>query len=138
MRDCPAGGNKSHLEHIRDKMNAWIDKMRNGHLSSAMGWIAYNFQLWPGVRYGIGTTTTDLKEDEEVLNKTDHKMLNILGIANTVKKEWQRIHSSFGGFGLFSFTTKQLTERLNLLLQHYNTGSSLSKKLDTSIRNLEL
>jgi hypothetical protein len=44
---------------------------------------------------------------------------------------------TFGGFGLFVFATKQI-ERLNLLLQHYNTGSPLSKKLDASIRYLHL
>merc|ERR1712086_1075303 len=65
-------------------------------------------------------------------------MLNIRGIASTVKKGWRHIHSIFGRFGLFGLATKQLIERLNLLLQHYNTGSSLSKKLDVSIRYLQL
>ena len=37
IRDCPARGSKSHLTHVRDKMNAWIDKMRNGHLPSSIG-----------------------------------------------------------------------------------------------------
>ena len=37
-----------------------------------MSWIAYKFQLWPWIRYGIGTVTNDLKEAEEVLDKTDH------------------------------------------------------------------
>ena len=82
--------------------------------------------------------TNDLKEAENVLDKTDHRMLNILGIASTAKKGWRRIHPTFGGFGLFSFATEQLIERLNLLLQHYSTGSSLSKKLDASIRYLQL
>ena len=27
-----------------------------------MDWIAYKFQLWPGVRYGIETMTNDLEE----------------------------------------------------------------------------
>jgi hypothetical protein len=138
VRDCPAGGSKSHLKHIQDKVNAWIDKMKNGHLPSSMGWIAYKFQLWPGVRYGIGTMTNDLEEAEEFLDKTDHRMLNVLGIARAVKKGWRRIHSTFVGFGLFTFVTEQLIERLNLLLQHYNTGSSISKKLDASLRYLQL
>ena len=103
-----------------------------------MGWIAYKFQLWPGVRYGIGTMTNDLEEEEEVLDKSDYRMLNVLGIASTVKKGWRRIHSTFGRFGLFNFATEQLIERLNLLIQHYNTGSSLSKKLDASLRYLQL
>ena len=59
---------------------------------SSMGWIAYKFQLWPGVRYGIGTMTNDLEEAEEVLDKTDHRMLNVLGIA-THSQEGMATHS---------------------------------------------
>ena len=35
---------------------------------------------------GIETTTNNSEEAEEVLDKTDHRMLNVLGIASTVKK----------------------------------------------------
>ena len=68
--------------------------------------MAYKFLLWSGVRYGIGTTKNDLEEAEKVLDKIDHRILNILGIASRVKKGWQRIHSTFGGFVLFNFATK--------------------------------
>ena len=115
------------LKHGKEKVNAWIDnwidKTRNGNLSSSMGWIAYKFQLRPGVRYYIGTMTNDLEEAYMVLDKTDPRMLNVLGILSIVKKGCQHIHSTFGKFGLFSFATKQPTETLNLVLQHYNTGS---------------
>ena len=57
-------------------------------------------------------------------------MMNILG--------WRKLHSTFGGIGLFDFPTEQLIERLNLLLQHYKSTSSLSKKLDASIAYLQL
>ena len=80
--------------------------MRNGHLPSSMRWIVYKFQLWTGVRYGFGTMTNDLKEAEEVLNKMDCRMLNILGSASTVKNGWRHLHSTFSGFGLFDFPTK--------------------------------
>jgi hypothetical protein len=111
-----AGGNKSHMEHIKDKVNAWIEKKRNVLLSSSMGWITYKFQLWLGVRHEFETMTHDLKEAEESPGKTGYRMLNILGVTSTLKKEWRRIHSSFGGFEIFSFATEQLIERLNLLL----------------------
>ena len=86
VKDCPAGGNKLHLENIRNKVNAWIDKMRNGHLPSSVGWTAYKFQLWPRVRYETGTMTNNPGEAEEVLAKMDYRMLNILGITSTVRK----------------------------------------------------
>ena len=88
VRDCPAGENKSHLKYIQDKVNGWIDKMKNGHLSSSMGWVAYRFQLWPGIRYGIGIMTNDLEEVEKALEKSDYRMLNVRGIASTGKKGW--------------------------------------------------
>jgi hypothetical protein len=53
--------------------------MKNGHLPSHIAWIAYKHQLWPGLRYGLGTMTNDLEVANKLLNKTDYKMLNILG-----------------------------------------------------------
>ena len=111
VKDCPARGNKPHLEHIEDKVNAWINTIRNGHLTSSMGWIAYKLQLWPRVRCGIGNTTNDPKRSEKVIEKTDHRMLNILGIASTVKKGWWRMRLTFGRFVIVSFDTKQLIEK---------------------------
>ena len=61
--------------------------MRNGHLSSFMGWIAYNFGLWLEVRYAIGATMNDLTEAKEVPNKTDYRMLNICGIVSKYSRE---------------------------------------------------
>ena len=116
VRDFLAGGNEEQLEHITKKMEEWIHRMQNGHLPTHMGWIAYRLQLWPGVRYGIGTMTNDVEEAEKALGKTDYLMLNILGIASTVKKGRQQIHTTFGRFSLLTLPTKQLIERLNLLL----------------------
>jgi hypothetical protein len=62
-KDCPVGGNKSHLEHIKNKVNTWIDKIKTGYLPSFMGWIAYKLYVWPGVKYGIGKMINDLEKD---------------------------------------------------------------------------
>ena len=124
--DCPAGGNEDQLEHINKKMENWIHHIKNGHLPPHMGWIAYQLQLWLGVRYGIGMMTNDVEEAEDALRKTDYLRLNMLGIASTVRKGWCRIHTTLGSFFLLTLPTK----RLNLLLQHYHTSAVLSKKLD--------
>ena len=79
-----------------------------------------------------------LKEAKEVLEKIDYRMLNIFGTVSTVNKRWVRRHSTFGGCGLFSFVTEQFIDRLNMLLQHYHTGTPLSKKFDASMRYLQL
>ena len=50
-----------------------------------MAWIAYKLQLWPGLRYGLGTMTNDLAATEAIFNKADYEIMPILGIARTVK-----------------------------------------------------
>ncbi len=86
IHDSPAGGNEEHLNYIQQKDSTWTDRMTNGHLPHHMAWIAYRLQLWPGLRYGLGTMTNDIEEATRVNSKTDYRMLKILGVARTVTK----------------------------------------------------
>ena len=136
--DNPLGGNEKHCDVIHDKMETWVNRMKNGRLPSHIAWLGYRLQLWTGIRYGIGTMTNELEKAQEVLANLDYEMLPILGIARTIKTGWRRLHTTFGGFGLLNFPTEQLICRLNLLLQHYHTSSMLSRKLDASLHYLQL
>jgi len=136
--DSPTGGNKGHLDYIRSKTSIWTSRMKNGHLPSHIAWLAYRLQLWASLRYGIGTMTNDIEEAEELLDQQDRSILNILGIVKNVTRQLRRIHTTFGGFGLYNLATEQLISRLNLLMQHYHTPSNLSKKLDISLKYLQL
>ena len=93
--DSPAGGNQGHLEYIHGKLMTWITRMRNGHLPSHMAWIAYKLQLWPGLRYGLGTMTNDLGVTETIFDKADYETMPILGVARTVKRELRTLHTMF-------------------------------------------
>ena len=75
---------------------------------------------------------------EDLLDKQDYEMMNCLGIASTIQKGWRKLHSTFGGVGLFNLSTEQLIERINLLQQHYENGTLLSSKLSTSLAYLQL
>ena len=138
IHDSPSGGNHGHLEFLHNKLTTWIARMKNGHLPAHMAWVAYRLQLWPGLRYGLGTMTNDLEVTETIFAKADYKTMPILGVARTVKRELRNLHPTFGGFGLFHLPTEQLICRINMLLQHYHTANSLSKKLDASFRLLQL
>jgi hypothetical protein len=128
----PAGGNQGHLEYIHGTLTKWINRMCNGHLPSHMLWIAYKLQLLPGLRYGLGTMTNDLEATEKIFDKADYEIMPILGVARTVNRELRKLHTTFGGFGLFHLPTEQLICRINMLLQHYHTSMALSEKLDAS------
>jgi hypothetical protein len=65
IHDSPAGGNMAHLSYIKDKASIWVHRMQNGHLLCHMAWTAYKLQLWPILRYGLGTMTNNIKPAEE-------------------------------------------------------------------------
>ena len=106
VKDCPAGRSTDQLKAIEDKMEQWVLIMKHGHLPASWVWVAYTFQLWPSIRYGIGTMTNGLDEAEDFLGEHDNSLLNIFGIARTVKVGWRRIHSTFGGFVIYNFATE--------------------------------
>jgi len=108
IHNSSAGGNEEHLKYIQQKASIWTDRITNGHLPHHMAWIAYRLQLWPGLRYGLGTMTNDIEEATRVSTKTNYRMLNILGVARTVTKSLRTLHRTFGGFGLLSVATEQL------------------------------
>ena len=62
--------------------------------------------------------TNDIEEAEELLHKEDWRMLNILGVVRGATKGLRRLHTTFGGVGLFSLATEQLIRRVNILMQH--------------------
>ncbi len=129
IHDSPSGGNSAHLTYIKEKVGVWVTRMTNGHLPSHMVWVAYRHQLWPGVRYGLGTTTNNLEVTDNLLHKEDYRMLNVLGVVRSMTKDLHWRHMSFGGFGLFNLPVEQLIGRVNMLMQHYHTSTNLSRKL---------
>jgi len=82
--------------------------------------------------------TNDIEEATSLNTEIDYNMLNVLGVACTVTKGLRTLHTTFGGFGLLSVPTEQLIRRINMLLQHYHTSTNLSRKLDASLRYLQL
>jgi hypothetical protein len=65
-------------------------------------------------------------------------MLNVLGVFCNVSKGLRQLHTMFGSFGLFNLPIEQLKCRVDLLMQHYHTSTNLCRKLDASLRYLQL
>ena len=83
--DSPEGVNKEQIKKISEKVSTWTQRMRNAHLPSYLGWLAYKQKLWPSVRYGIGIMTNNMEEIEDLLAKQDYEMMNCLGVASSAK-----------------------------------------------------
>jgi hypothetical protein len=75
--DASAGGNEGHLNDIKDKTTTWVYLMTSGHLPSHIAWVTYKHQLWPGLKYGLGTMTNNINPAVKMLDKVNLKMLNV-------------------------------------------------------------
>jgi hypothetical protein len=76
-------------ENIVDKTNQWINKMRNAYLPACLGWVAYKFKLWAGIRYCIAILSFPLIVAQRLLCIEDFHCLSFLGINRNVKMEWR-------------------------------------------------
>jgi hypothetical protein len=82
--------------------------------------------------------TNDITPAKKLLDNVDYNALNVLGILRNVTKGLRKIHTTFGGFGLFDLPTEQLISRMNMFFQHYHVLTKLSKKLDALLGYLQL
>ena len=77
--------------------------------------------------------TNDMEVATQLLEKSNYKTLNVLGILRNVTTRLQKLHTTFGGFDFFSLPTDQLIRCVNMLLQHYHVSTNLSRKLNGSL-----
>ena len=140
----PAGDCTKQLEIIRGKVEKWTDRLQAGKLPSKWAWVSYFHQLWSQLRYGLGCNSSaveDLEAEEDEgghLRKLYRRMLPYLGVNRNIKAGWRHLHSSFSGIGLRKLLTEVVIGRINLFLQHYDTPSTLGKKLTISLQCLQL
>lgn len=134
----PVGDHAHHLSQLNMKASDWMNKIKNGHLPSAYVLLSYFHQLWPGLRYGLGTLSNSYSAAETCLTKFDYTLLPFIGVNRHIKKEWRTLHPAYGGVGLLSLPIEQLICRSTLLLQHYNTSSIIGNKLTCSLHLLQL
>ncbi len=135
----PIGSDEKHLkEVVVGKIKQWASRIKNAHLLVHLVWKAYRYKLWPGVHYGIATLATPLSATTSLLHNLEFKILGSMGVNRNVKMEWRTLAREFGGISLYSLTIEQFISCLEVILQHYCTGSTLSLKMHASLEALQL
>jgi hypothetical protein len=135
----PTGSNTTHLQEVvLGKTSKWVGRLKNAHLPTYLAWKAYQFQLWPSIRYGIATLATPRIEIEDILHKLEFEMLSYPGINQHLKTEWRRLPREFGGIGLYNLSIEQFISWMEVLLQHYGAGFMTSQKLQASLEAMQL
>ncbi len=111
------GDDNVHLsQSITGCMNKLISKMKNGHLPARLGWIAYKFKLWPGIKYSLATLAMPLEITQKMLQCKNLHLLSFLGVNRNVKREWRTLHHTFVGIGLYSLPVKRSIAMINMII----------------------
>ncbi len=135
----PDGSDAKHLQEIVvGKTRTWMNRLRNANLPTYLVWKAYRFQLGPAIWYGISTLANRSKDIENIQHSLEFKMIPCLGVNWHVKTEWQRIKQEFGGIRQFNLSIEQFIGWIKMVLQHYGTGSTISKKIRASLEAAQL
>jgi hypothetical protein len=61
-----------------------------------------------------------------------------MGVNTHIKVEWHTIAREFCGIGLFSLPVEQFICWLEMILQHYQAGRTVSSKLRATLEVLQL
>ena len=134
----PSPGHSAHLDWLWGKTDTWTSSMSNGHLPLSQVTLSYLFQLWPSLRYGLGTLTNDWDSASNCLSSLKFRILPLLGVNRHISQPWRRIHQTFGGIGLLDLAVEQHVCRINMFCQHYGSLSTIGQKLLTSLHWLQL
>ncbi len=115
------------------KTRTWVSCIRNSNLPTHLVWKSYRFQLGPTIRFGLTTLANQSDDIDNILHGLEFEMLSSMGVNQHVKIEWRKLAREFGGIGLFNLTIKQFIGWAELILQHYGTGLTISKKMRASL-----
>lgn len=131
--NAPAGNSDAHLNKVIEKVQTWIERIKNGRLPAHFVWTSYIHQLWMGVRYGIGELPADRDEVDGFLQDADRAILPYAGVNRNIRTGWRTLHS-FLGVGLFNFEVEMMIQSINLFVQHYaspfDVGIALQVKME--------
>ncbi len=75
---------------------------------------------------------------KSLLHALEFEMLSSMGVNKHVKVEWHTIAREFRGIGLYSLSVEQFICWLEMILQHYQAGHTVSSKLRATLEALQL
>ncbi len=134
-----SGDDAKHLEEvIIEKACTWVGRLNNCPLAHHLAWMAYQHQLWSGLRFSLGTLATPTSTMQSVLQSLKFEMLSLLGVNQHVKIEWCTIAQEFGGIRLHSLSIEWIISWAELILQHYGAKLAVSAKIKASLQAVQL
>jgi hypothetical protein len=87
------------------------------------------------IEVGLGTLAMQNAPTKSLLHALEFEMLSSMGVNKHVKVEWRTIAREFRGIGLYSLSVEQFICWLEMILQHYQAGHTVSSKLRATLKD---
>ena len=72
---CPSGDFSAQLKKIKGKGLDWAENLRSNYLAPTDAWLGFKAQLYPSMKYGIGTISVKPKLMEVTYQKVYYRLL---------------------------------------------------------------
>ena len=86
--------NDRHMQQMRERIEDWTKKIKNGALPTRSVWMSYTHQLWAGLRHGLGASSAPMASLREGLGSANYYLINSLGVVRSITKEWRYLPPS--------------------------------------------
>jgi hypothetical protein len=117
---------------MQEKVQQWVDAVRNGHLHHRNVWFLLGVQFWPWVGYSLCNSMAAYEELENALQKQYFQILLVGSIIRTAPLNCRMVDAGFCCPGLPHPGVKALIAMSNKLLIHFGCRTALGTFLRTA------
>jgi hypothetical protein len=128
----PDGNSDASIQLMQEKVQNWINAIRNRHLHRCNIWFSLKVQLWPWVGYGLCSTTATFTDLNRALHQQCYQILPLGGIVRTTPVRSRTINAGFYGVGLPHVGMEALIAMTNKLLTHYGCSTATGRFMKIS------
>jgi hypothetical protein len=128
----PDSDSASAILQMQEKVQQWVDAVRNGHLHRWNVWFLLGVQFWPRVGFSICNSMATYNELEHALQKQYFQILPLGGVIWTVPLDCRMVDAGFYCPGLPHPGVEALIAMTNKLLMNFGCRTALGNLLRTS------
>jgi hypothetical protein len=115
----PNGNSGSAIGMMKEKVQQWINAVRNGHLHCRYIWFSLKVQFWPRIGYSLCSSIATLQELDRALHQQYYLILPLGRVISTALVGSRTVDTGFFGVGLPHLGIEALIAMSNKLLMHY-------------------
>jgi len=125
----PSGDEKSQVEYLLEKIEAWDTHTTKNKLPWSLARIAMRATIGRTLLYSLPAIALDEKQCYNIQKKYRQATLGKIGFVRTTSKLLTEAPVNVGGIGLLSIEVQQLIHHVNILLIHGPDHKSVTNRL---------